>query len=799
MNLKNSVFLVILLIGFNSLNAQTWTTKQVGISNTFMQRMWFTGSTTGYATSGDNTGGTGSVLKTTNAGLTWTKYVTTCTNATYDVNFLNANTGFTCSFNGEISRSTNAGVNWTTVYANGSSNYLYTMGFLNANTGFAGGFSYTVRTTNGGTNWTESSLSGFQYSNSVLSSTKAIMCGSQTGSDGGVWTSTDAGASWNYVQVTASNILYDIYFVDANTGYVVGGGGLAYKTTNGGTSWGSALTTGSTNTFQCVYFQNANTGFIAGSGGSVYRTTNGGTNFTQCTTIPNISGQTQYDIAFLDANNAIMSGSQGALFKTTDEGLNWTTVGNNQQLNAITFVDASTGYVAGNSSSFQKTTDGGNTWQVYQSFSGAITSNAVEFIDASTGYIAGNTGNLIKTTNGGVNWTALTPGVATNILSLKFLDANTGYYGTTAGGVRITTNGGANWTALTTGAATNITSLSFPSANTGYLCSTGGIVRKTTNAGTNWTLLTTKITANLNSIYFLDDNTGWAVGASGKTIRTTNGGSVWDTTTTPGSTQALNSVRFGSVNQGIAVGNTGTIMVTNNGGVNWSAQTSGTTANLRSVYIGQLGTSLFVSGANGTILNSTDQVLPVELSFFNSSVTGRNVKLSWGTILEQNNSGFTIERKNSGGVWNDIGFVNGIATTNQQQSYSFDDRNLSSGKYSYRLKQIDFNGNYKYYNLSSEVIVGKPSSFALMQNYPNPFNPSTKISFEIPLDGMVSLKIYDVTGKEVMTLLEGYKTADYYTVNFDAKTLTSGIYFCKLAIQNESRNFVKTIKMVLSK
>jgi hypothetical protein len=97
------------------------------------------------------------------------------------------------------------------------------------------------------------------------------------------------------------------------------------------------------------------------------------------------------------------------------------------------------------------------------------------------------------------------------------------------------------------------------------------------------------------------------------------------------------------------------------------------------------------------------------------------------------------------------------------------------------------------------VIIGKPNSFELAQNYPNPFNPNTKISFAIPFDGNVSLKIFDIAGKEMMTLHDGFKTADYYTINFDAKSLPSGIYFAKLISVSESKDFVKTIKMVLSK
>jgi hypothetical protein len=190
----------------------------------------------------------------------------------------------------------------------------------------------------------------------------------------------------------------------------------------------------------------------------------------------------------------------------------------------------------------------------------------------------------------------------------------------------------------------------------------------------------------------------------------------------------------------------------------------------------------------------------VELSSFTSNVNGSNVTLNWKTTSEQNNAGFEIQRSyKNDDVWIKTGYVAGNGTTNSERSYSFEDRNLVSGSYYYRLKQIDFNGNYSYKNLSNEVIIGKPVSFELSQNYPNPFNPKTKITFQIPFDAQVVIKIYDVTGKEVKTLLNDYKKADYYSVDFNAAELSSGIYFCKLSAQNESNSFVKTIKMALSK
>lgn len=188
--------------------------------------------------------------------------------------------------------------------------------------------------------------------------------------------------------------------------------------------------------------------------------------------------------------------------------------------------------------------------------------------------------------------------------------------------------------------------------------------------------------------------------------------------------------------------------------------------------------------------------LPVELSAFNASVNGRSVELNWTTASEINNSGFNIERKLIGvSEWNTIGSVTGNGTSNNAHSYSFTDRNVVNGKYSYRLKQIDFNGNYEYHNLNSEVELGAPSKFSLYQNYPNPFNPTTKINYDLVNDGNVSLKIYNMSGKEIATLVNGFNTSGYHSVTFDASGISSGIYYYKL----EANGISKVMKMALIK
>ncbi len=190
-----------------------------------------------------------------------------------------------------------------------------------------------------------------------------------------------------------------------------------------------------------------------------------------------------------------------------------------------------------------------------------------------------------------------------------------------------------------------------------------------------------------------------------------------------------------------------------------------------------------------------DAPLPVELTSFTSVVNKNNVTLNWSTSSEANNAGFDIERSVPKGDWTKVGFVEGKGNSVNVNSYTFNERGLNEGTYNYRLKQIDFNGNYEYFNLSNEVIVGIPSDYNLSQNYPNPFNPSTRIDFDIPVDGNVRLVMIDMAGREVATLVNEVKTAGYYSVQFNAANLSSGMYFYSLSVNG----FSHTKRMMLVK
>jgi hypothetical protein len=176
-----------------------------------------------------------------------------------------------------------------------------------------------------------------------------------------------------------------------------------------------------------------------------------------------------------------------------------------------------------------------------------------------------------------------------------------------------------------------------------------------------------------------------------------------------------------------------------------------------------------------------DMSLPVEIASFSSSVEGQEVLLHWTTATEVNNAGFDIERRVAGmQQWTKIGSVSGDGTSNAPHNYSYTENVATAGTYSYRLKQIDRNGAFKY-SQEIRISIEVPRVLALSQNYPDPFNPSTTIQFTVPTDGRAILKVYNALGQEVATLFNGVATAgEYHQTRFDASRLSSGIYFSRL-------------------
>jgi glucose/arabinose dehydrogenase len=194
--------------------------------------------------------------------------------------------------------------------------------------------------------------------------------------------------------------------------------------------------------------------------------------------------------------------------------------------------------------------------------------------------------------------------------------------------------------------------------------------------------------------------------------------------------------------------------------------------------------------------------IPVELSRFSGTYANGNVNLEWTAATETNNLGFDVERATSlnppkagsRGDWRKIGFVEGYGTTTEPQLYSYLDNSVKTGTYFYRLKQIDFGGQYEYSDVI-EIEVNGPLTFGLEQNYPNPFNPSTLIKYSVAENGFVKLSIYNLVGEEISVLVNEQLDAGFYEVGFNATNLPSCTYFYKL----QAGNTVHLKKMILLK
>ncbi|MDO8550494.1 MAG: M14 family zinc carboxypeptidase [Ignavibacteria bacterium] len=195
-------------------------------------------------------------------------------------------------------------------------------------------------------------------------------------------------------------------------------------------------------------------------------------------------------------------------------------------------------------------------------------------------------------------------------------------------------------------------------------------------------------------------------------------------------------------------------------------------------------------------------IVPVELTSFTANLSGHKVLLNWSTATELNNYGFEIEKATGKNIdelqYITIGFVNGKGSSEEISDYSFIDKSPLTGKSYYRLKQIDYDGSFKYSDLVSVEYSGV-TEYELSQNYPNPFNPKTVINYSIPKSGNVSLKVYNILGVEVAEFVNEYKEAGKHSVEFSTESIKgeigSGVYFYTI----KANDFIQTRKMIVIK
>jgi len=207
----------------------------------------------------------------------------------------------------------------------------------------------------------------------------------------------------------------------------------------------------------------------------------------------------------------------------------------------------------------------------------------------------------------------------------------------------------------------------------------------------------------------------------------------------------------------------------------------------------------FAAQSGGFYKLESDYFIPVELESFTVQLVDMDVVLNWTTASELNNQGFEIEQSFDNEEFTKIGFVPGFGTSTEIKSYSFTISDVEAGLNYYRLKQIDFDGTETIYS-SVEIDGPIPNTFVLNQNHPNPFNPSTTISFSLPVEANVTIKIFNMLGQEITQITGEDFAAGNHNVNFDASDLSSGAYIYTLEAKGSTgAEFKATKKMLLLK
>jgi hypothetical protein len=315
--------------------------------------------------------------------------------------------------------------------------------------------------------------------------------------------------------------------------------------------------------------------------------------------------------------------------------------------------------------------------------------------------------------------------------------------------------------------------------------------------GTNWESFNTSNSQLPDSMV----HCLWVKGGVDKWFGTLSGGLAklngtnWTVYNTSNSGLPNNSVRSIAIdaNGYIWVGTFGGGLARFDGETNWVIYNISNSQlpdnRVKTIAIDEHGNKWIGTEAGGIAIFNEDGITPVELTSFSAIVIANNVELSWITATELNNYGFELFRNG-----NKIAFIEGRGTTAEKQKYFYSDNYLQPGIYNYRLEQVDFDGTR---SMLSEItiVLTLPEIFNLSQNYPNPFNPSTVISYQLPISGSVTLKVYDLLGREVVTLVNEEKPAGSYEVSFNASQLSSGVYLYRLS----SGSFIETKKMTIIK
>jgi photosystem II stability/assembly factor-like uncharacterized protein len=560
----------------------------------------------------------------------------------------------------------------------------------------------------------------------------------------------------------------------------------------------------------------------------VFRTRDGGATFENITNAYS-GGVVHPDqhYLFFDPQdpNTFFACNDGGIYKSTDNGNSF--INMNQNLTLTQFYRITTSPFL--SSRILGGTQDNGTQQTYASLAWAAAfggdGGEVAFNPFDQNYIIGETqnGGLTRTVNNGVSWmyNAMN-GIDQNenvawVAPILHHPSISGIYYVARQNVYKSTNNGGSWSVISSGYinGTNpVSELAISKSNPNVmLASSGNKVFRSSDGGINWTNVTTGLpNKTVSSIYIHPDNEEeflvafFGLGGD-KVYKSDNSGNSWrsisgDLPDTPVNDLFIYTDDNVHPNTYFVATDIGAFL-TKDDGVNWVELANGipNTLVMHLDYSPETHTLRAGTHGRGVYEAYIDFYLPVELASFSASISNNDVNLSWETASETNNRGFEVERKFKNQDWQTIGYIAGNGTTSEIHSYQFKDETVTanySGRILYRLKQLDFNGDYKYSNQVYTDFDFVPDQVTLSQNFPNPFNPSTTIKYSIPVESNVKLIIYNSLGQKVSELVNSAQASGNYQVTWNAADLSSGVYFYNLEVTDlQNHNLFKDSRKIV--
>ncbi len=685
-----------------------------------------------------------------------------------DIQHINDINGFACGENGTFIKTMNGGAVWLVLPFPETFN-LVGMNFLTSTIGWVRGKKGNnvklYKTTDSGDSWTEQFSSQAQYISSFFINESL----GWLSSDGNLFQSTDGGTSW--IQKHTLDPITDITFIDSMNGWAATNNYKIYYTSDGGVTW--QFSSVSSPLIWKLKFFNNSIGWLVNnnnngpniSSASIWKTTDCGLTWQQQFEYSGWGYQYFFtDLDFINESIGLVVSPPGKIFKTSNGGSNWDEVSNAENLFALTTLNESIMWGCGLYGVQYFSANGGFSWQ--KNYQGELIYETSELfvLDENYVFIGGN-GTLLKTQTGGNNWEKIDLNVPNQSYlqarAIWFTDQLHGWAGLELegghGAILRTTDGGSSWMNQVD-SIYRVFDITFINNTTGWFIS-GDKIYKTTDGGINWLNQSQLSEVELVSLQFIDNNIGWTGGYIGL-YKTEDGGNSWNEVFPLGIDISVVGIHFLNQIEGWVITNGGSngpgIFKTTDGGISWVDQSI---TNSIGIYYNDL---FFIDNSEGWLVGS--DALSNALLLYTSD--GGN---NWNAMYFPSShylDKISFINENDGWILGERGTI--LHTTNGGVTFIEDENNPT-----------------------------QPIEFLLQQNYPNPFNPSTKISWQAPVSGWQTLKVYDILGNEVATLVDEYRNAGSYNVQFRINNvqLSSGVYFYQL----RAGEFVETRKMILLK